>query len=345
MKKVGICGHLGIGKTLLNGQTIKTKNILNELEKYYGRENIEVVDSHGGIKAMPRMIVQSINMFVKCKNIIIFPAYKGIKVFVPLYSLYNLFFHRKIHYVVIGGWLTDFVDEHKCISRMLKNIEGIYVETFSMKRSLDDKGFKNVIVMPNFKKINFIERNDLVYNKSEPYKLCTFSRVMEEKGIEDAIWAVNEVNTRAGRMVYTLDIYGEVWKDYTEKFEDLKKSFPNGISYRGVVPFNQSVEILKNYFALLFPTKYKGEGFAGTLLDAMAAGVPVVASNWKYNHEVVVPNETGVLIDDCDKVKLAVQLWKMMGNPKKWNDMKVSTLKCADSYKPEKAIRPLLERL
>ncbi len=34
-------------------------------------------------------------------------------------------------------------------------------------------------------------------------------------------------------------------------------------------------------------------GFAGTLIDAMAAGVPVIASNWKYNPEIVIENVTG----------------------------------------------------
>ena len=68
----------------------------------------------------------------------------------------------------------------------------------------------------------------------------------------------------------------------TEWFNELKSTFPSYIKYGGLVPFDKSVEVLKNYFALLFPTYYEGEGFAGTLLDAMAAGVPVVASDWRY---------------------------------------------------------------
>ncbi|MFR3494185.1 MAG: glycosyltransferase [Blautia sp.] len=60
-----------------------------------------------------------------------------------------------------------------------------------------------------------------------------------------------------------------------------KASSPQYIRYKGMVPFNQSTEVLKNYDALLFPTYYEGEGFAGTIIDAFAAGLPVIASDWK----------------------------------------------------------------
>lgn len=62
-----------------------------------------------------------------------------------------------------------------------------------------------------------------------------------------------------------------------------------------MVPFNQSTEVLKNYDALLFPTYYEGEGFAGTIIDAFAAGLPVIASDWKYNSEIIKQGITGVI--------------------------------------------------
>ena len=76
-------------------------------------------------------------------------------------------------------------------------------------------------------------------------------------------------------------------------FDELKDSFSACVHYGGLVPFYKSVEVLKNYFALLFPTYYEGEGFAGTLIDALAAGVPVIASDWRYNPEIVEDGMTG----------------------------------------------------
>ena len=50
--------------------------------------------------------------------------------------------------------------------------------------------------------------------------------------------------------------------------ETLRKKFPDYISYCGLISFEKSVETLKEYFALLLPTYYEGEGFAGTLIGA-----------------------------------------------------------------------------
>ena len=98
---------------------------------------------------------------------------------------------------------------------------------------------------------------------------------MREKGIEDAVNAVVSVNTDLGVQAFSLDIYGQVDGAQIEWFESLQKKFPSYIRYGGLVPYDKSVDVLKDYFALLFPTYYEGEGFAGTLIDAYSAGVPV----------------------------------------------------------------------
>lgn len=107
-EKAGVCGHFGFGRSLLNGQTVKTKNVTDELQKYFGDDQVTVADSCGGIKAMPRMAIDVLRLFKNCENIIMMPAYKGLRVFAPLFLIYNKFYHRKVHYIVIGGWLDSF---------------------------------------------------------------------------------------------------------------------------------------------------------------------------------------------------------------------------------------------
>lgn len=121
-EKAGVCGHFGFGCSLLNGQTVKTKNVTDELQKYFGDAQVAVADSCGGIKAMPRMAIDVLKLFKGCENIIMMPANRGLRVFAPLFLFYNKLYHRKIHYVVIGGWLDSFLDEHKRLVRLLKNL-------------------------------------------------------------------------------------------------------------------------------------------------------------------------------------------------------------------------------
>ena len=265
------------------------------------------------------------------------PANRGLRFFAPLFLTYNKFYRRRIHYIVIGGWLDTFLESHKWLVRLLKKFDAIYVESETMKAALCERGFDNAVVMHNFKKLNSLSENELEYPDDEPYKLCTFSRVMKEKGIEDAIDAVKTVNSRLGRTVYTLDIFGQVDKDYEERFSELKKTFPDFIRCGGAIDADRSTETLKSYFALLFPTYYRGEGFAGTLIDAMSAGVPVIASDWKYNSEFI--------IEKCNSEKLAKVLADIADDPEKWNSMRLSALREAEKYSPEKASRPLIDRI
>lgn len=341
MVKIGVCGHFGGNKIFLDGQTVKTKIITKELEKEFGDNEVKKVDTFGGKGKLVPIVLNLISLVMHCKNIIILPAHNGLRIFAPLLAFVNSFYHRKLHYVVIGGWLPEFVSTRKNLQRALMKFDFIYVETNTMKNKLEAMGFNNVIVMPNCKELNILEPEELVYEKEEPYRLCTFSRVMKEKGIEDAVDAVIAVNEEMGRIAYTLDIYGQIDSNQVEWFKDLEKKFPDYIKYKGLVDFDKTTQVLKDYFMLLFPTYYEGEGFAGTLIDAMAAGVPVIASDWRYNSEIVKNGKIGFIINE----NLKAELVKALSTTDMVNNMKISCLVEAEKYLPKNAITGLSKEL
>lgn len=167
---------------------------------------------------------------------------------------------------------------------------------------------------------------------------------MREKGIGDVVKAVTEVNQSLGRTVFSLDICGQVDENQTDWFEALRETFPDYIRYGGVIPFDRSVETLKEYFALLFPTYYDGEGFAGTLIDAFSAGVPVIASDWKYNTELV-NEKVGYVYKTRDNAAFAELLKSVAADPAMILGKKRSCLHEADKYTAEKVIKTLVNQL
>lgn len=166
---------------------------------------------------------------------------------------------------------------------------------------------------------------------------------MKEKGIETAVSAVKAINDKLGKTAFLLDIYGQVEPSQELWFSGLQRKFPGYISYKGMVEFDKSVTVLRNYTALLFPTYYAGEGFAGTLIDAMAAGVPIIASDWKYNAEIVRENETGVIIRDGESLEEKL-LW-LLNNIDFWNVMKRNSIEEAKKYLPARALDMFMKRL
>lgn len=345
MKRVSVIGHFALGQHYLNGQTIKTKIVTGELERELGSDQVMIFDTHGGKKMLLKAPLHVLAALKNSANVVILPARNGLRIYGPLLCLFRRFYgNRKLHYAVIGGWLPQFLETRTWLARILMEFDGIYVETQTMKTALEQQGFANVFVTPNCKDLTILSKSELVYPTEEPYKLCTFSRVMREKGIEEAVAAVKAVNEAVGRQVFSLDIYGQIEEYQTEWFESLQKEFPEFVRYGGMVPFDKSVEVLKDYFALLFPTHYEGEGFAGTLIDAFSAGVPVIASDWKYNPEIV-GEQVGYVYPTCDREALVNVLMQIAGNPKLILDKKCSCLQEAHKYRIDQALQILIKKI
>lgn len=345
MNRIGICGHYGGNKNCLDGQTVKTKIITKELQKDFGSNEIKIVDTYGGKKRLLPIVFSLIKLVMQCKNVIILPAHNSLRIFAPMLAFVNYFYNRKLHYVVIGGWLPVFVSTRRWLKNALMNFDAIYVETNTMKNKLEAMGFSNIVLLPNCKELDIILDNELVYSKEEPFKICTFSRVMKEKGIEDAVNAVKAVNDKIGKNVYTLDIYGQVDKEQTDWFAKLQTKFPDYVKYKGLVSFDKTTEVLKDYFLLLFPTKFYTEGIPGTIIDAYAAGVPVVCSKWQSFSDLV-DDTVGYGYDFSSEEALENVLRKIyLEDIEKISVMKKACILKSRQYMPEKVLEILINKL
>lgn len=346
MKKVAVIGHFAHGLEYLDGQTVKTKNITNELYKTYEEENVICFDTHGGIKTLIKAPIYAFKALRNAKNVIILPAHNGLRIFGRLLPLLKKFFkNRKIYYIVIGGWLPQKLHKKRFLSKALRKFDGIFVETNTMKSELVKQGFENVSVVPNFKELTILSEEDLVYQNQKPYRLCTFSRVMKEKGIETAIDVIHRVNEKIGNRVYSLDIYGQVDSGQIEWFENLKKKFKSDVKYCGCVDSKKSVEVLKDYYALLFPTHYYTEGIPGTIIDAYAAGIPVISAKWESFTDVVEEGITGIGYEFNEEIDLEQKLIAVANAPSTLIDMKKNCLKKSNSYTPRIAMETIINGL
>ena len=345
MKKICIIGHFAFGKKMLDGQTVKTLNIYKALANELGEQNITCIDTYGGIKALPRYFFKVVLAAFNHKNIMMLPAQNGVKIFAPLLNILSKITKCKMQYVVIGGWLPIFLESNGWLAKSLEKFAYIYVETSTMKNKLEAMGFTNIVLLPNCKELDAIKADELVYTRQEPFSICTFSRVMKEKGIEDAVNAVKVVNDAIGRNVYTLDIYGQIDKEQIDWFAELKKTFPDYVKYKGLVPFDKTTDVLKKYFLLLFPTKFFTEGIPGTIIDAYAAGVPVVCSKWQSFADLV-DDTVGYGYEFSSEEKLEHLLKKIYEEDiEKVLTMKKACILKSRQYMPEKVVEILIDKL
>lgn len=312
MYKISICGHFGGNKEFFDGQTVKTKNIYSELLNEYEKRDINRIDTYQWKKHPINFLKECITGIKNSRNVIILPAHNGVRVFIPLFLLLNKVYKRKIFYIVIGGWLPEFLKKRNRLLKKVKELDKVFVETNNMKDNLEKLGIKNTEILVNFKNITPLKESDLKLNYSKPYEVCTFSRVMKEKGIEDAINVVKKINEESNKIVYKLDIYGAIDKNYENRFKEIMKEMPEYIQYKGCVSSEKSVSTLKSYYLLLFPTKFKTEGIPGTIIDALFAGVPIIASKWDNVNEVISDERNGVIYKFDNLEDFEIKLKKCM---------------------------------
>lgn len=292
--KIGIIGAFDYRNNSMGGQPVKTRQLASTLAKEYGTEAVICLDTHYWKKDIFNVLFGLCKIAFSCKTIIMLPAANGVLYFSRILTVIKKIFRCKLYYSVIGGWLPELTAKDDGLKRSLQSFDGIWVETKHMKDVMNSQGFNNVYVLQNFKKLTRLSYNDLKHNFSDPYDICTFSRVMKEKGIEDAINVVTTINEESKKTIYRLHIYGAVDEGYKEEFDKLCSDTPEYIIYEGVAKPDESVEILRDYFFLLFPTRFFTEGIPGTIIDAYAAGIPVISAKWESYADVIKDGETGI---------------------------------------------------
>lgn len=344
-KSVAIIGRFDIGQAVADGQSVKTTILTEELERIYGAENVTRIDTYDWKKRPFALLIQSVAAVWMHRNVMILVDENGIRVFPRLLRLANLFGKCRLHYYVVGGWLSRYLDRDPLAVRMLQKLDVIYVELPAMRRELEERGFGNVVLVNKFRRMTPVSEADIEKTPEKPYKLCFFSRVMKEKGIEDAVAAVKQANDRAGYEKFSLDIFGAVHADYRDAFETMKASFPPFIRYGGVVDFRESGKVLKEYFAMLFPTVYASEGYPNAVVDAFAAGLPVIATRWNYNGDIIRDGEDGILIGPGDVQQLAEAMESLSADLELHGRMRKNCLARCREYLPEYAVTKVVEAL
>lgn len=292
---IAIVGHFGGKEKFNDGQTIKTIAIYDALIRY-GERDVKKIDTYY-IKRNPlKFLWLFISALCKDQKYIVLLSSNGRRVLFPILSFMSGYMKKEVYHYGIGGRLAREVGENKKWEKYVSSFKSNWMESIELADQLQELGVRNAIYLPNFKKLNILDKSELCSKYSEPYKLCTFSRVMEEKGIEDAINAVREINTEYQRKVVVLDIYGPAEESYLQHLNKVLEQ-DEVCRYCGVVPANKSVEALKDYYALLFPTHWKHECIPGTIIDALSAGVPVIARRWQYCDEMLQQKVTGYIYD------------------------------------------------
>jgi glycosyltransferase involved in cell wall biosynthesis len=111
------------------------------------------------------------------------------------------------------------------------------------------------------------------------------------------------------------------------------------VHFLGRVSDEELVALYNTAQMLVMPSFY--EGFGLPVLEGMACGAPVIASNTSSLPEVV--GDAGLLVDPTDADDLTVAMWRLVSDAKLRQDLVAKGFKRAASFSWERAARETLD--
>lgn len=341
--KVGVIGKIGTNDQC-DGQTVKTRNLMNLLNST-GCVSLRKADTWYFKKNKWKLMMDTMGCLIHCDHIFLMVSVNGMHFYLPFLFWVNKVFRRNIYHYVIGSELLEMVRNERQLVKYLNALSVNWFEYDSGTAFLKSKGITNVRTLPNFKMLTPVDQVWPYDSEQGFFRFCTFSRVMEEKGITNAIETVARINNEHGKIIAKLDVYGPVESTYTQDFEGLLDAHQDCVNYCGVADSAASVDILKEYYALLFPTHWAGEGVPGTVIDAFASGLPVIASDWNANRELIHHHSQGLLYPEMDMSSLYDAVLWSISHPDEMSKMRVESRNEYTKYMPETILATILRQM
>jgi glycosyltransferase involved in cell wall biosynthesis len=302
-----LIGGIGLGHLPKGGEEYKNQVLLRKLQQTGSCTAIDTVKW----KRDPRVILKILfHLFFRTyDHILISASSKSVYQLLRLIR-YFPFLMRKTSYFVIGGYFPEAVDKGIYKAACYRKLNAVVLEGKILQEPLLKVGLTNTVIIPNFK---FFPEVSLPDRSSAVCRFVYLSKICREKGAHLVLEAVAELNREGLAQQFEVDMYGVMDEEYREDF--YANVSPN-VRYKGLIDLiNDTTAAYKElaaYDCLLFPTRWKGEGFPGVVIDSFVAGLAVIATDWNMNRELVIEGETGLLIEPENAAQLAASMKKLM---------------------------------
>jgi phosphatidylinositol alpha-1,6-mannosyltransferase len=158
---------------------------------------------------------------------------------------------------------------------------------------------------------DLIEQFDLAGRKV----LMTFGRLAgreRAKGFDRMIETLPQVREADPSFVYMIAGTGDDMDRLKQKARDL--GLADHVRFTGLVPEERKADYFRLADVYVMPSR--GEGFGFVFLEAMACGIPVIASRTDGGFEAIREGQLGVAVDPQDSEAIARGVFECMEKPR-----------------------------
>jgi len=192
---------------------------------------------------------------------------------------------------------------------------------------------EQLLLLPNFLPDSALRRSFAAKRFSG--KCVFFGQVKREKGVFDIVDALE------GRQALSCDFYGPILERDRLPFMS-RISASRNLAYRGALDPALVSDTMTSYDVLLLPTFHVGEGYPAVILEAFAAGIAVVTTNWRSIPELVEDGVRGLLVQPGSPNAIRAALDRLAGSPDLYESLSRNGFEFVRSFSEKSVVEDIL---
>ena len=238
---------------------------------------------------------------------------------------------------LLAGQLRETPQPWRTLTRvLLARTEFVFPETKALERSLVEEGWlprKRVCTLSNF--LSDASFREPCAPRRFSGRCVFFGQIKQEKGVFDIIDALD------GAANMSCDFYGPLLPRDRNRFLDSIANRPN-LAYRGIVEPGGVSRAAASYDILLLPTYHEDEGYPAVILEAYAAGIPVIATNWLCLPEIVEDGVEGILVPVRSPAKIRQALEGLLADARLYESMCLNARTFVNAFSERSVLNGIL---
>jgi glycosyltransferase involved in cell wall biosynthesis len=208
-----------------------------------------------------------------------------------------------------------------------------------LKDDLKELGITNTHYLPGCRPLSPIV--SVQKDRTTDFRIIYLGHITRLKGplvLLDAMHLLTQICDRP----VTCDFYGPIHDEIHDEFLHALESVHN-CRYCGEAEPGIGSQLIAQYDALVLPTYYTTEGHPGVLIEAMQAGVPIIATEVRTFPELVTDGVNGFLVPTQDSHALADAIRQLAVDPVLQEKMSEANYRKGLEFRAEAVVAQMLK--
>ena len=261
-------------------------------------------------------LLRSLLLIPRCSSVVAFGSKGFCFTFALLIIIGSKCCNKNCYIRFFGGRPAQFVSPlpmllRSLLFRMLGLADGLVIETQLGASEFPHFLQERISVVPGYRP-SMVTSPPVRMPDKDLVRFVFSGQMGPEKGVDLLTEAFSAVRRHlSGVRRIELHLYGVGSENFCKQFQGMQDVY-----YHGSVDNVRLRKSLQDYDVFVFPSVYANEGHPGSIIEAMLAGLPIIASELSVIKEALSNNVNSILVHPGDADDLAAAMEELALDPK-----------------------------